>query len=191
MAALVLGERAGVDDGTGEVREVGRVADRQRVHGLGREVGTHPGPQRGRDVGARGRRALLPGELEGTTDQRRAQHVGVGRRVRDDEVLAAGLADEPRISAVRRQVGAHGRPQLLEGRGGAGEVDARQIGVRQHDLGDRETVAGEHIDHARRHAGLLEQLHGQRGGELLGGEGFQTTVLPISAGAVGRLPRWR
>ncbi len=63
---------------------------------------------------------------------------------------------------------ADGRPQVLEGRGRAGEVDAGQVGVRQRDLGDVDAVAGEHVDHARRQAGLLEQLHGQVRGELLG-----------------------
>ena len=70
----------------------------------------------------------------------------------------------------------------------AGEVDAGQVGVGERDLGDVEPVAGEHVDDARRQAGLLEQLHGEAGRELLGGLGFQITVLPISAGAVGRLP---
>ena len=59
-------------------------------------------------------------------------------------------------------------PQVLEGRRRAGEVDAGQVGVGQRDLGDVEAVAGQHVDDARRHPGLLEQLHRQRRGELLG-----------------------
>ena len=38
----------------------------------------------------------------------------------------------------------------------------------QHHVGDLEPVAGEHVDHARRHPGLLEQLHREVRGELLG-----------------------
>ena len=41
-------------------------------------------------------------------------------------------------------------------------------GCVERDLGDVEAVAGQHVDDARRHAGLLEQLHGQVRGELLG-----------------------
>ena len=41
-------------------------------------------------------------------------------------------------------------------------------GCGQRHLGDVEAVAGQHVDHARRQAGLLEQLHGQVRGELLG-----------------------
>ncbi len=59
-------------------------------------------------------------------------------------------------------------PQVLERRRRAGEVDAGQVGVAERDLRDVEAVAGEHVDHARRQAGLLEQLHRQRRGELLG-----------------------
>ncbi len=60
--------------------------------------------------------------------------------------------------------------------------------MRERDLGDVEAVTGQHVDDARGHPGLLQQLHGQVRGELLGRRGFQMTVLPISAGAVGRLP---
>ena len=63
-------------------------------------------------------------------------------------------------------------PQVLEGRRRAGEVDAGQVGVGERDLGDVEAVAREHVDHARRQPGLLEQLHGQRRGELLGRRGL-------------------
>ena len=54
-------------------------------------------PQRARHVGARGGRALLALVLERAADHRGAQHVGVGARVGEDEVLAAGLADEARV----------------------------------------------------------------------------------------------
>ena len=53
---------------------------------------------------AGGRRALLPGVLERAADQRGPQHVDVGRGVGDDEVLAAGLADQPRVGPVAGDV---------------------------------------------------------------------------------------
>ncbi len=86
----------------------------------------------------------------------------------DDEVLAAGLADDARIGPVRRDVLAHGPPQVLEGRGRAGEVDAAKVGVCQRDVGHGQPVAGQHVDHPWRHARLLEQPHGEVCGELLG-----------------------
>ena len=133
------------------------------------ELVAHLRPHRLRDVGPRGGRALLALELEGAAQHRDPQHVGVGARVGDDEVLAAGLADDPRVGAVAGDVLADGAPQVLEGRRRAGEVDAGQVGVGQRDLGDVEAVAGQHVDDARRHAGLLQQLHRQRRGQLLGG----------------------
>ena len=47
--------------------------------------------------------------------------------MRDDEILAAGLADHPRVAAIARDVVADGAPQLLEHRRRAGEVDAREV----------------------------------------------------------------
>ena len=92
------------------------------------------------DVGPGGGGALLPAVLERTPDQRGGHHGRVRARVGDDEVLAAGLADQPRIGLVRRQVAADGLPELLERRGRPGEVDAGQVRVRERHLGDREPV---------------------------------------------------
>ena len=47
------------------------------------------------------RRALLALVLERAAHHRGLQHGGVGRGVRQDEVLAAGLADQPRVGLVR------------------------------------------------------------------------------------------
>ena len=125
-----------------------------------------------RDVGARGRRALLALVLERTAYQRRPQHRRVGRRVGDDEVLAAGLADEPGIAAVGGEVVGDALPELLEDPGRAGEVDAGELGVGEHDLGDRDAVAGDQVEHAGRQAGRLEQPHREVGRELLGRRGL-------------------
>src|SRR5258707_1256230 len=108
------------------------------------------------DVRARGRRALLALVLERATDQDRGERRRVGRRVGDDEVLAARLTDETRVGAVVRDVLPDRAPQVLEGRGGAGEVDPGEVRLAQGDVGDRLAVAGDQVDHARREAGLFE-----------------------------------
>ena len=165
---LVLGERAVVDDRAHEVARSRSTSPIASASTSATNGSLDLRPHRLRHVGARGGRALLALELEGAADHRDPQHVGVGRGVGDDEVLAAGLADDPRVGAVRRDVLADGAPQVLEGRRGAGEVDAGEVGVGQRDLRHVEAVAGEHVDDARRHPRLLEQLHRQRRGELLG-----------------------
>ena len=48
----------------------------------------------------------------------------------DDEVLAAGLADDPRVAAVTADVAPDRAPDRLEDRGGAREVYARELGAR-------------------------------------------------------------
>ena len=67
-------------------------------------------------------------------------------------------------------------------------MDAREVGVGHGHLRHVAAVAGQHVDHAGREARLLEQLHGSEAASCWVGDGFQMTVLPISAGAVGRLP---
>ena len=49
-------------------------------------------------------------------------------------------------------------------------------------------VTGDHVDDARRQPGRLEQPHVWCAASCCVTDGFHTTVLPISAGAVGRLP---
>jgi hypothetical protein len=117
-------------------------------------------------------RALLALVLEGAADHRGAQHLQVGGGVGDDEVLAAGLPDDPRVGAVVGDVGADGAPQVLEDRRRAGEVDAGQVAVGEHHVGDRDAVAGQHVDDAVGQAGGLQQAHQVVGGELLGGRGL-------------------
>src|SRR5699024_5627470 len=105
-------------------------------------------PDRGRDVRAGRRGALLALVLEGAARQRGLEDGAVGARVGDDEVLAAGLADEARVGAVLLDVGADRLPQVLEGLGGTGEVDAREVAVVQRDVGDGDAVAGDEVDDA-------------------------------------------
>ena len=67
-------------------------------------------------------------------------------------------------------------------------MDAGQVTVVQQHLGDLEAVDLQEVGHAGRQAGLLQQRHRLVGGQRLGRGRLQTTALPISAGAVGRLP---
>ncbi len=52
------------------------------------------------------------------------QGVGGRRRVGEHEVLAAGLADQAGIGPVVAEIGGDGVPEMLEGVGRAGEMDA-------------------------------------------------------------------
>jgi hypothetical protein len=54
--------------------------------------------------------------------------------VRDHEVLAAGFADQARVGAVARDVLPHRAHEVLERRGRSGEVDAREVGVRERHV---------------------------------------------------------
>ena len=76
----------------------------------------------------------------------------------DDEVLAAGFADQARIRAVARDVLADLAPHPLEDFGAAGEVHAAELRRIQEQVADLAGVAGDEVDHAGRHAGRLEQL---------------------------------
>ena len=65
-----------------------------------------------------------------------ATRVDVGGRVRDDEVLAAGLADDARVVAVLLEVRGDRPPHAVEDRGRAGEVDAGELGARERRVAD-------------------------------------------------------
>ena len=185
---MCFGERPVVDDRAHEVGQVGDVAHRERV-GLGGELVAQPRPDAARHVGARGGRALLPLVLERAADEGRPQHVEVGARVGDDEVLAAGLADDARVGAVAVDVLADLAPELVEHRGRAGEVDAGEVGVGERDLGDRRCRAP--VTMLMTPGGRpasSSSIMSRWAANCWVGAGFQTTMLPISAGAVGRLP---
>jgi len=82
--------------------------------------------------------------------------------------LAAGLADEAREGAVPIEALAHAAVERAEGRGGAGEVDAREVLARERDRALFGAVAGHELDHAVRQTGRAQQLeavpHADRGG---------------------------
>ncbi len=79
--------------------------------------------------------------------------------MRDDEVLAAGLADDARVVAVARDVLADRLPHPVEDGGRAGEVDAGEVSARERRIADGGAGAVDEVDHARRQARLLEELH--------------------------------
>ena len=63
-----------------------------------------PRPEALRDVGARGGRAFLALVLEGAPHHRDDERLHVRRRMREDEILPARLADDPRILVVALDV---------------------------------------------------------------------------------------
>src|SRR5690606_17699542 len=73
-------------------------------------------------------------ELEGTPDQGHHQSLDIRAAVGEDEVLAARFTHQAWIGAVGVDVGAHRFPHVLERRGAAGEVDARQIRMLQDQI---------------------------------------------------------
>ena len=125
---LLRVERGGVDDRAHEVREVGDVAVLELAD-LRDELLLDRRPHALGCVDARGGRALLALVLEGAAQDRSRDGLGVRGRVRDDEVLAAGLADDARVAAIAGDVLADRLPHALEDRRRAGEVDAGEVGL--------------------------------------------------------------
>ena len=68
-------------------------------------------------------------------------------------------------------------------------MDAGEVAVGQRDLGDVEAVTGDQVDDARAACPAASSSSiVSCAASCCVGDGFHTTVLPISAGAVGRLP---
>src|ERR1041384_5852764 len=119
----VLVERGLLDDRAHEVGEVGDVAELERLDGVDQRL-AHAVPDGPGDVDARGGRALLALELVAAADDGGRERGGVGRAVGEDEVLAAGLADQARVALVAIDVLGDALPHHAEHVGRAGEVDA-------------------------------------------------------------------
>src|SRR5688572_3214533 len=151
----LLGEGFLIDDRAHEVAEVAHVADLDVLHHRNGAV-AHLAPERLGHVHTAGRRALLPLVFEAAARDRDGDGSRVGRRVRDDEVLAAGFTNQPRIPAVFVDVLADLLPDAVEDDGAAREVDAGELARIEEDPGDLDRVAGNHVDDAGRHARLLE-----------------------------------
>ncbi|SHW74160.1 Uncharacterised protein [Mycobacteroides abscessus subsp. abscessus] len=81
--------------------------------------------------------------------------------MRDDEILAAGLTDEPRVGVVPVDIGTHLAPQMLERASGAGEVNARQPRIGQCHIGYRDAIPVQQVDHTGRQPGRLEEFQGE------------------------------
>ena len=94
----MLVERLLVDHRAHEVAEVAHVAHADLADHRDDAV-AHVGPDRPRDVDAARRRALLALVLEAAAHDRHGERLRVGRGVRDDEVLAARLADDARVAS--------------------------------------------------------------------------------------------
>jgi hypothetical protein len=108
--------------------------------------------------------------------------------VREDEVLAAGLPHQPRVRPVAVDVRPDLAPQVPEGGGRAGEVDAARS---RSASTTSDTARPSPVTMLMTPGGKprrLEQPHGEVRGELLGRRRLPDHVLPISAGAEGRLP---
>ena len=77
----------------------------------------------------------------------------------DDEVLAAGLADDPRIVAVAAHVLGDRLPHAVEDAGRAREVDPGEVRARERRVADLGAGAVEEVDHAVGKPGFLEEPH--------------------------------
>ncbi len=75
-----------------------------------------------------------------------------------DEVLAAGLADQPWIGPVGREILGHGLPQAVEDRRGAGKVESCKIGPGQDAGTDVAGRSGNEVDDALGQPRLTVQL---------------------------------
>ena len=60
--------------------------------------------------------------------------------------------------------------------------------MREDDVRNGDPVPGQQVDDAGRQTSRQQEFVGEVGRELLRGLGFQMTVLPSNAGALGRLP---
>ena len=77
-------------------------------------------------------RTFLPLVFEGAADERRSERADVRALMREDEILAAGLADQTGVAAVIFNVIADQLPDFTEDFGRTGEMEARQIRIRQN-----------------------------------------------------------
>ena len=134
-----------------------RRADQHVEHALGDVVLQAEQPQR---------RAALAGGAERRCDDVVGHLLGQRRGVDDHGVDAAGLGDQRHDGAVfigqRAVDGAAGF-----GRAGEGDTGDARIGDEARTNG---AVAGHEMQRARRHAGIVQQRHGERGDQrrLLG-----------------------
>ena len=76
--------------------------------------------------------------------------------VRHDEVLAAGLPDDPGVAAVAVEILGHRAPETPEHGSGSGEVNAGQLLIREQCTAHRDRVSRQEVDDAGGQSGLLQ-----------------------------------
>ena len=130
----------------------------------------------------------MPGVLEGPSNQCRTQHLWAGAGMGDHKVLAAGLPHQPWIGPITTDVGSDALPQVLEGLGRSGEMDAGESWVAQRNIRNLKPVTGQHVDHARRQASLFQEPDREMRGKLLSRARLPDHHVPQQAAEVGRLP---
>ncbi len=160
-----------VDDRPEEALRITDVTDHDVLE-LGADPVAHLREERLRQVEARRRRALLALVLVAAADDGRGELGRIGARVGDDEVLAAGLADDARVRSVAVQVARDALPEGLEGPGRASEVDARQVLAGEARLALRRPVAGDELDDTVGQTGFTEQLEHVPGADHRGHRGL-------------------
>src|SRR5690606_13363319 len=153
-----LAVRGLVDDRAREVAEVARVAHPDLLDHPEHAVPDFV-PEGVRDVDARDGAALLALVLEASAYDRDGDGLRVRALVRDDEILAARLAHDPRIARVPLEVLGDLAPEELERLRRAGEVEPGELGALQQDVADRGRIAREEVDDARRQPGRLQEPH--------------------------------
>ena len=153
---LDLVECFAVDHRAHEIPKIGGIADlhirQQAEHTL-----AQLGPERFRHIGTGCGAALLTLVLKRTAHDSRSQRVHVRAWVRENEVLPAGLADEPRIVCVAGEIRGHLLPQRLKDFGRSGKMDSPELPVGQQSLADDRGGTGHKVDHSRRQPSLLQQ----------------------------------
>src|SRR5258706_2257077 len=114
-----LCERLLVDHGAHEIPEVGDISHLDVPHDRDGAIANFR-PDRFGNVYSARRGALLPLVLETPARYGDRERDRIGRRMRDDAILAARLPDDPRVRLVPRHAGTDGLPHVIEDGGAAG-----------------------------------------------------------------------
>ena len=122
---------------------------------FGQQFPFHLRPDRIRDIGTAGGRALLTLVFERSANQVGHQGVDIGARVSENEVLAARFPDDARIADILANVGTDLQIDRRKGSRASGEVNATEIDVCQRRWTNDRPRTRHHIDDARRQAGLF------------------------------------
>ena len=105
----------------------------------------------------------------------------------DNEVLAAGFADQARIASILAEVLSHLLPHAVEHAGAAGEMNTAKVRVVENSVGNRHRITRQEIDHARRQACGLEELHHVVRAQHRGACGFPQDGVPHQGRRAGEV----